>query len=211
MTQDLLKDVVYKRIKDMIINGSLPMGSKLSESALAERLAVSKAPVRDALQRLQNEGLVRKKPKSGTFVFSLSDIELNDMLEFRFYIEAKAMSLSLKKNPKLLVQEISSIIDNMNYCVENGSKVEYFRLDNMFHEALFNWCQNAYLTQANSLISSRMATLRHHMENNVEHMGLSIKQHVAIASALRENDYEAALETLKIHILPEHGSYWSLV
>lgn len=211
MAQDLLKDVVYKRIKDMIINGSLPMGGKLSESALATRLAASKAPVRDALRRLQSEGLVQIKPKSGTFVFSLNDVEFKDLLEFRFYVEAKAMSLSLKKNPKQLVQEISAILDNMDYCISNGSTVEYIRLDNLFHEALFNWCQNPYLTQAYILISSRMATIRHYMGSNDEHMNRSYQQHVTIVKALRENDYDTALEALQGHILPEYGAYWGLL
>lgn len=211
MAQDLLKDVVYKRIKDMIINGSLPMGGKLSESALAVRLAASKAPVRDALRRLQSEGLVQIKPKSGTFVFSLSDVEFKDLLEFRFYVEAKAMSLSLKKNPKQLVQEISAILDNMDFCISNGSTVEYIRLDNLFHEALFNWCQNPYLTQSYSLISSRMATIRHYMGSNDEHMNRSYQQHVTIVNALRDNDYETAVEALQGHILPEYGAYWGLL
>lgn len=211
MAQDLLKDVVYKRIKDMIINGTLPMGGKLSESALATRLSATKAPVRDALRRLQSEGLVQIKPKSGTFVFSLSDVEFKDLLEFRFYIEAKAMSLSLKKNPKQLVQEISSILDNMDFCIHNGSTLEYIRLDNLFHEALFNWCQNPYLTQAYQLISSRMATIRHYMGSNEEHMNRSYEQHVTIVSALHDNDYDTALIALQGHILPEYGAYWGLL
>lgn len=211
MAQDLLKDVVYKRIKDMIINGSLPMGGKLSETALATRLAATKAPVRDALRRLQSEGLVQIKPKSGTFVFSLSDVEFKDLLEFRFFVEAKAMALSLKKNPKQLVQEISAILDGMDFCINNGSTVEYIRLDNLFHEALFNGCQNAYLTQSYGLISSRMATIRHYMGSNEEHMTRSYEQHVTIVKAMRDNDYDTALDALQGHILPEYGAYWGLL
>ena len=63
MTQDLLKDVVYRRIRDLIINGTLPMGGKISESVLATRPSTTKAPVRDALKQLQSEGLVQIKPK----------------------------------------------------------------------------------------------------------------------------------------------------
>lgn len=211
MAQDLLKDVVYKRIKDMIVNGSLPMGGKLSESALATRLVASKAPVRDALRRLQSEGLVQIKPKSGTFVFSLNDLEFKDLLEFRFYVESKAMELALKKNPKQLVQEISAILDNMEFCINNGSTVEYIRLDNLFHQALFTWCQNPYLEQAYTLISSRMATIRNYLGSNDEHMHRSWNQHVTIVTALRNNDYDSALVALQGHILPEFGAYWGLL
>lgn len=155
MTTDLLKDVIYRRIRDMIINGTLPMGCKISESALATRLSSTKAPVRDALRRLQSEGLVHIRPKSGTFVFNLSDIEFNGLLEFRYFVEAKALRLSLHRNQRQLVQALSSYLDHMTFCLENNSTHEYIRLDNLFHEALFTYCGNAIYSNPTCLFLRR--------------------------------------------------------
>jgi DNA-binding GntR family transcriptional regulator len=208
MTTDLLKDVIYRRIRDLIINGTLPMGGKISESALAERLSSTKAPVRDALKRLQSEGLVQIRPKSGTFVFNLSDIEFNALLEFRYFVEAEALALSFSRNPRQLIQELSSILDNMTFCLTNNSTLEYIRLDNLFHEALFTYSQNPYLQQSYVLISAQMATIRNYLGSNDEHMQRSHGQHVAIIEALKNNAPEKALQELQGHILPEKGAYW---
>ncbi|WP_313667135.1 GntR family transcriptional regulator [Atlantibacter sp.] len=211
MTKDLLKDVIYRRIRDMIINGTLPMGGKISESVLATRLAATKAPVRDALKRLQSEGLVQIKPKSGTFVFSLNEIEFHALLDFRFLVEAKALELSLQRNPRQLVQELSSILDHMNVCITSKSTLEYIRLDNLFHEALFTYCMNTYLKESYILISSRMATVRNYLGSSDEHMFRSYQQHADIIKALQENQLKKALDELRGHILPEHGAYWGLL
>ncbi|MBS8587070.1 GntR family transcriptional regulator [Escherichia coli] len=208
MTTDLLKDVIYRRIRDMIINGTLPMGCKISESALATRLSSTKAPVRDALRRLQSEGLVHIRPKSGTFVFNLSDIEFNGLLEFRYFVEAKALRLSLHRNQRQLVQALSSYLDHMTFCLENNSTHEYIRLDNLFHEALFTYCGNAYLQQSYVLISAQMATIRNYLGSNDEHMHRSHQQHVAIIQAIQDADAEKAFQALQEHILPEKGAYW---
>lgn len=184
------------------------MGGKISESALAERLSSTKAPVRDALKRLQSEGLVQIRPKSGTFVFNLSDIEFNALLEFRYFVEAEALALSFSRNPRQLIQELSSILDNMTFCLTNNSTLEYIRLDNLFHEALFTYSQNPYLQQSYVLISAQMATIRNYLGSNDEHMQRSHGQHVAIIEALKNNAPEKALQELQGHILPEKGAYW---
>ena len=160
------------------------------------------------MRRLQSEGLVHIRPKSGTFVFNLSDIEFNGLLEFRYFVEATALRLSLHRNQRQLVQALSSYLDHMTFCLENNSTHEYIRLDNLFHEALFTYCGNAYLQQSYVLISAQMATIRNYLGSNDEHMHRSHQQHVAIIQAIQDADAEKALQALQEHILPEKGAYW---
>ena len=75
MVESLQKDITYIRIKEMIVKGEFAMGEKLSERTLELNLNAHKAPIRDALKRLQAEGLVVRKAKSGTYVFSLNKKE----------------------------------------------------------------------------------------------------------------------------------------
>lgn len=208
MAQDLLKDVVYKRIREMIINGTLPMGSKLSETVLAERLDATKAPIRDAVKRLQSEGLVQIKPQSGTFVFCLSHSDFEQLLEFRFYIEAQVMRLSSENNCKALTQSMSYILDKMEVCMLHKSTSEYLGLDNEFHQILVDYCDNAYFKEAYSLIAPRMATARNYMGSSEEHMERSFKQHKQILKALRDGNLSEAHDLLRSHILPDKGAYW---
>ncbi len=90
----------------------------------------------------------------------------------------------------------------MTFCLENNSTHEYIRLDNLFHEALFTYCGNAYLQQSYVLISAQMATIRNYLGSNDEHMHRSHQQHVAIIQAIRMRMPKSA-PALQEHILPE--------
>lgn len=210
MAQELLKDVVYRRIREMIILGALPMGSKLSEGALALKLNATKAPIRDALKRLQSEGLVQIKPKSGTFVFHTNAEELHKLLEFRFFIEVEGLKLAWEHHPKTLIQELSLIIDKMELCLMTGGLLEYLQLDNTFHQKPISLCENNYFMESYDLISSRMATVRNHLSRNEDHLKRSLEQHKSIVEALQKKDIERAQEQLRSHILPQHGAYWKV-
>ncbi len=188
--------------------GSLPMGAKLSETVLAERLNATKAPVRDAIKRLKSEGLVTIKPKSGTFVFSLSRSELNDFLEFRYCIEVDAMRLSYQRNKGSFIQEMRAILDHMEYCISNNNSTEYLSLDSKYHQLLIKYSNNTYHREAYNLVASRMATIRTHMGCNREHMLRSFTQHQEICTALSNDKLHQACDLLLSHTSPKHGAYW---
>ncbi|WP_375749255.1 GntR family transcriptional regulator [Vibrio sp. HN007] len=209
MKQDLLKDVIYRRIREMIIVGTLPMGMKISETVLANKLNATKAPIRDALKRLQSEGLVQIKPKSGTFVFHVTADEFTELLEFRYFIESEGLKLAWKNNPKQLIQELCFILDKMEVCLSNASTLEYLKLDNQFHQTFISLCDNRYFLESYALISARMATARNHLGGNEEHLQRSFEQHNSIVRALQNDSINDAMYQLICHILPEHGAYWS--
>lgn len=211
MTQELLKDVIYRRIREMIIMGALPMGSKLSEAVLSDKLKATKAPVRDALKRLNSEGLVQIKPKSGSFVFSFSDNELTEFLEFRYFIESKGIELAFNHNSRQLVQELSLILDKMMICIDTASSMEYLRLDDQFHQTIISLCGNRYFKESYSLISPKMATARNKMGADAEHMSRSFEQHRAIIEALNKGDIDYVKGVLTKHILPKYGAFWDSI
>ncbi|WP_194436635.1 GntR family transcriptional regulator [Vibrio fluminensis] len=208
MKQDLLTDVVYRRIREMIIVGTLPMGSKISESVLATKLSATKAPIRAALKKLQSEGLVNIIPKSGTFVFHVTPDEFNELLEFRYVVESEALSLAFEKNLKHLVQELSFIIDKMEWAITNNSKLEYLQLDNEFHQVIISFCMNRYFKESYDMICARMATTRNYLGSNEEHMERSLMQHKEIVNSLTSGDIDSSRKLLAEHILPQHGAYW---
>ena len=208
MTSRLLKDIVYRRIRDMIIIGTLPMGAKLSETVLANKLNATKAPVRDAIKRLQSEGLVSIKPKSGTFVFTLNRKELDELLEFRYCIEVDALKLSYERNRMPFIQELRAILDRMQLCIESNNDMEYLNLDEQFHEVFIKYSDNAYHAEAYNLICSRMATIRTHLGSNKEHMMRSFEQHEGIIKAMESESIDDACRELICHIIPAHGAYW---
>ena len=208
-TADLKRDVVYKQIKDLILTGFFPMGSKISEGVLENTLRANKAPIRDALKRLQAERLVERKPKSGTFVFSLSQAELDDLLHFRFLIESEALKLSLKRDGQALSEEIEAVIASMHEALSQGAISEYLRLDSRFHALTVSHCRNQFFTDSYSLISAMMDTVRNVLGTSKVHLQRSAEEHELMAKAIAAGDADAFINVLRRHVLAECGSYWS--
>ena len=151
---DLKKDIVYRRIKQLIVSCYFPMGSKLSETIIEKKLHANKAPIRDALKRLQAEGLVKRRPKSGTYVFSLSNQDLIDLLNFRFVIESQATILSFDKQPQKLAQNLRTVIDKMKEDLETNNIRDYLDQDSNFHQTLVSLCDNHYFIESYKLVLS---------------------------------------------------------
>ena len=206
--QDLQKDIIYNRIKQMIISGKFAMGTKISERILENTLKANKAPIRDALKRLQAEGMVVRKAKSGTYVFSLSNKELLDLLNFRFVIESQSVILSFTQNQEKLIDEIEKIILKMRLALTLNQGEEYLAQDSVFHETLVRLCDNSYFITSFERISAIMDTARNFLGNNLEHMQKSILEHQNIADAIAAKNIGRVVELLREHILPEFGAYW---
>ena len=131
MVESLQKDITYIRIKEMIVKGEFAMGEKLSERTLELNLNAHKAPIRDALKRLQAEGLVVRKAKSGTYVFSLNKKELLNLLNFRYVMESEALRLSFVHNQKKLITKTESIIIKMKSALAQNLAEEYLKQDSI--------------------------------------------------------------------------------
>jgi|SRR5574344_1245412 DNA-binding GntR family transcriptional regulator len=208
MEHDLQKDIIYTRIKDMIVNGTFAMGKKISERTLEQSLNANKAPIRDALKRLQAEGLVVRKAKSGTYVFSLTQKELLNLLNFRFVIESQGMILSFSQNQDKLIEKTENIILKMKLALALNQGDVYLEQDSIFHETLVSLCDNNYFITSFERISAIMNTARNFLGNNLEHMQKSIVEHQEIANSIREKNIGRVVELLREHILPEFGAYW---
>lgn len=204
----LKKDIVYRQIKHLIVCCYFPMGSKLSETIIEKKLHANKAPIRDALKRLQAEGLVERRPKSGTYVFSLSNRDLNDLLNFRFVIESQAAILSFDRQPQELCNRLQAVIDRMKVDLETNNIRDYLEQDSAFHQALVSLCDNRYFIESYKLVSAIMDTARNFLGNNVAHLHRSVVQHEEILNAVKSLDIGKMVELLREHILPDYGAYW---
>ena len=209
MEDKLLKDVVYRRIKDLIISGEFQMGSKISEGILEDTLHANKAPIRDALKRLETERLVVRRAKSGTYVFCICQKDMDKLLQFRYVIEVEALKLALKADKARLEQKLGAIYDKMTMAYKNKSTYEYLRLDSEFHQMVVTLCDNPYFVDSFHMISAIMDTVRNYLGASEMHLERSQIQHANIIAAIHNNAESELEDLLKKHILPDHGAYWS--
>jgi DNA-binding GntR family transcriptional regulator len=193
-----------------IIEGHYGFGAALSEIALAEDLGISRTPVREALARLQQEGLVIVKPQRGTFVFELTEDEFVDICDCRTVLETAAFRFAVSRSQEALAASLEAICKEMADARARDDTAGYLRSDSHFHEAFFAHSDNQYLAQSYRLISGRMAALRTHLGADPNHMEKSFREHQEIAAAAREGDIERGILLLEGHIGRKEGSYWKI-
>ncbi len=195
-----LTALVTDRIRSMIVDGDLPLGSAISERGISADLKVSKTPVREALAQLKHEGLVTVVPQSGARVFTLSAREVREICAFRRALEKAALQIAMTEQPVLLLKDLEAIEAKMKKALGKGDVRKYLELDTDFHLAFFANCGNSYLKNAYGIYSGKISALRTHLAQKPQHTSLSLNEHGEIVAAVRKRDVEALLDVLDRHI-----------
>lgn len=203
-----LTDIATDAIRDAIVTGSIAQGEQVSEAQLAASLALSKTPVREALLRLQTEGLVTVSPHRGTFVFSLNEGELTHICELRLALESGAVVLALERNHHHLVTGWQDIVTRMEAALERSDPAAYLITDSAFHEHLIQCSGNRYFQDAYALIAAKVTTLRLKLGRDAFHVSKSFSEHKLMVEQVKAGDRSGIQDVLRRHIARKEGSYW---
>ena len=203
-----LTELVAEDLRGGIVNGEIELGSSLSEAGIAERLNVSRTPVREAINRLEKDGLVVVQPQRGTRVFSLESVDLKKICDARGYLEHAALVECFKHDRAGLVASLANCVDKMIAAIEAKDVAEYLSLDTAFHEIIFAHSGNEYLVEANNNIAIKMAALRNRLARHPDLIRQSFEEHSLISRAVGAGDFEAARDGLQSNIGRGPGSYW---
>lgn len=208
-------DIILRQIKALIDEGTLKPGDRLpSERSLAERFNVGRAPVRDALRRLEFYGIVRTRPQSGTTVeniaprglaglisnvISLAEPTLRSTIEARRLIEVEATRLaSLRADPATLVAVRDAQRAHAEAVARGEPAVEE---DVLFHLAIARICGNEILHSLTSVLAPGISQLAHDRGSCLEGRALSAaEEHEAVVRALERGDAEAAAHAMHRHL-----------
>lgn len=205
-----LTELATNMLRSEIVEGILKMGATLSEVGTARRLGVSRTPVREAFARLDLEGLVRTEPQRGTFVFTLTGKELEDICDVRVCLETAALRASMLHDATALSIALEKTVVEMTKAHDAGDDRTYLACDTQFHQRLLDHADNCFLDDAYQTIAHKMAALRNRLCMHPDHMAKSFDEHRRIATAVARGDVEEAEAILIAHIGRKEGSYWSL-
>ncbi len=195
-----LKELALEHLRDSIVDGTLKMGQVLSERKISEDLGVSKSPVREALAQLRDEGLVIIEPQKGARVFTLSEAEVAQICDFRQAIETAAFEMALARNQEGLADEMDAVVEEMTLAQKRGNMKRYLALDTRFHQLIFKYSGNDYLSASYSRYVGKIAALRTHLSSLPKHTELSYDEHKELAKAVRRGDMTEIRELLEEHI-----------
>lgn len=147
------KDGVLNLLKERILSGRIRAGEKLNETGLASELQISRVPVREALQRLEELGLVMTAPRKGKFVVNLTVEEVQKINSIRLIFEVEALALCRRNLGSSAKLTLSGLADKME-SDETIDHNEVSRLDLEFHRTIWSQSGNEYLEKALTMITT---------------------------------------------------------
>jgi DNA-binding GntR family transcriptional regulator len=187
---------------DDIASGVLRPGDRLREVALAERLAVSRTPIREAIKDLEADGLVEHVPRVGAAIKVLSYAEVVELYEMRAVLEGVAARLAVRAASELELQELVKLNERMVASLDNATQMA--QLNRMFHRALFNAAKNRYLLQSVSMVQKTMLVIGPSTLTEVSRASAVIEEHAVLLDALLRRDPVAAELAMVAHIDASH-------
>ena len=165
-----LRDVVFNTLRDAILTGKLVPGERLMENQLAEKLGVSRTPVREALRMLELENLVELVPRKGAQVLDMGEKDIVNILEIRSALEGLATSLACKKMSKETLQQLKNMEVDFERAVAENDVERFVDIDEDFHDLIFEATENM------STIVAHHRSIIRAIENHDSDEGASIAQ-----------------------------------
>jgi DNA-binding GntR family transcriptional regulator len=195
-----LTDTVYQYLKESIVAGHLLPGSQIFEERITQQLDVSRTPVREALQRLDFEGLVEVRAHKGTFVSLIDDESLREIFEYREAIEGQVARLATERMDEDARRELGELLERFRESVGRGDPRAFHDADTRLHRTLVAACGNRRLQRSMAILESQIARTRFLSIIALTRMEKSSSEHEAIVRAVMDRNPREAEETMRHHI-----------
>jgi len=195
-----LREVIFNTLREAIIVGELKPGERLMEVQLAEKMGVSRTPVREAIRKLELEGLVNMIPRKGAHVADLSVKDIIDVLEVRAALDGLATALAAEKITEQELKDLNNVqMQFINY-VDKDNIQGAIKKDVEFHDIIYRCSRNDKLLQISSNLREQVQRFRVIYIKDYGNMRGIINEHAEIYEALVERDPEAARKAAQKHI-----------
>ncbi len=195
-----LNEIVYDAIKEKIINSEFSSGQRLQEEYLVKELGASKTPIKIALAKLEQEGLVQTIHRRGTYVIELTNEMMLEIYSLREVLEGLAAKETAQKLNSNVLDKLKDNLSNFDTKRNDIPLERYLELDEQFHRTIIQGAKHHYLEEALSrlfniinIFKLRAASVRQNSEN-------PYNEHLKIFEAIAARDSEEAEEAIRFHI-----------
>lgn len=195
-----LRDVVFHTLRQAILKGELKPGERLMEVKLANKLGVSRTPIREAIRKLELEGLVLMIPRKGAEVAEITEKSLRDVLEVRKALEELAVQLACDKITEEEIQQLREAAREFQKSLQSGDITRVAEADVQFHDILYMATDNQKLVQLLNNLREQMYRYRVEYLKNDEAYPVLTREHEDIIRHISRRDKEKATEVMCRHI-----------
>lgn len=195
-----LRDVVFNTLRQAILTGELKPGERLMEIHLANRLGVSRTPIREAIRKLELEGLVTMIPRRGAEVAQITEKSMKDVLEVRRTLDALSAELACERISKEEEEALKQACLNFEAAVKTKDTKAIAKADVAIHDIIAAATGNQRLIQLINNLAEQMYRYRFEYIKDASQHERIIEEHRIIYESIVKKDKEAAAEMAKTHI-----------
>ncbi len=195
-----LRDVVFNTLRQAILTGELKPGERLMEIHLADRLGVSRTPIREAIRKLELEGLVVMIPRKGAQVARITEKNLKDVLEVRRALDMLAVRLACSRMDDEYKKQLREACDEFARVVKNNNTKDITEADVRFHDIINKATGNDRLIQLVNNLAEQMYRYRLEYIKDAAYHNRLVAEHEEIYSAIMDGDEERAAKAVVLHI-----------
>lgn len=195
-----LREVIFHTIREAIIMGELKPGERLMEVHLAQKMGVSRTPVREAIRKLELEGLVTMIPRRGAHVSELSAKDIMDVLEVRASLDGLATVLSAERIRESELRELDNTKKQFVLYAEKGNLMGSIKKDVEFHDIIYKSSRNDRLIQIVNNLREQVHRFRVIYMKDYSSYSDLIREHTEIYEAISARDANRAMKAAQTHI-----------
>jgi len=195
-----LNQKAYAEIRRRILNGELSKEPPLSEYQLAEELELSRTPVREAIKRLEREGLVQSIPNRGTFVAELTARDISEIYQVREQLEGFAARIAAETMSDESINMLEEEIRVLNTLASEGRLVEIVDSDVRLHKLIIASTQNSRLIELLGTLDDQMHRVRAVFPQSSKWLEATLAEHTDIVKAIKARDGGRAEKAMKAHL-----------
>lgn len=197
-----LSEGVESVIKRMILLGDLPPGERINEVQLSDELNMSRGPVREALRRLQSEGLVVYHPHRGTYVATLTADDAEEIYSLRALLELEALRIALPKIRQVHLDELESIVASFEAARVEGDVTRIIESDLHFHHVMVRLANRPRLFDMFKSLDTHLGVMFISIQDKAPSRIQNVAQlHQALVDVLRSRDEQTVMRAFREHYL----------
>ena len=203
--RQLVTDWVYEEIRGAIVDLRLEPGAPLREAAIATQLGVSKTPVREALGRLEQEGLVEATSFKGAVVTDYSERDLQEIYELRELLEGVAVRAAATEADDATLVALHDVIERSRAARDTDDLVLLAELLGRFDQIIFEQVENARIRNLIETLRAHLTRIGKLTEEIPGRVEASVEEHAAIVEAIARGDADEAERAMRVHIASVRG------
>lgn len=195
-----LRELVYEELRNLILSGEIKPGTRMMEIELADSMGVSRTPIREAIRKLEKEGLVTIEPRKGAYVFTISMNDIVNILQIRGTLEGLAATLAATRIKEIELMKLKEASQAFDRAVEEGNTKEMISNDTLFHHIIVEASGNDLLIKMVTDLQEIVLRFRYLYYKDFKRAEKMPPEHANILRAIETGSGETARSAAEFHI-----------